>query len=236
MRTPAVALVACVAVTALACNSDNSTGPENRARVQVVNASTGTATTNTMIGSQTVATGTAFGASNASCVLVPTGTQTVTFSSGGTNVATANADFRAGQRYTIVLTGTGATRAALVLPESTFTSATAGNNGIRFVNATGTAGDVWVTTPGGALSGNASVGNLAAGAATGGTTGVDAYGMYPIANTQVRFFDVGTTTGTPRSNITVGSLPTTSRGTTVIFTEPTGTSGTTNAVQVNGCT
>ena len=90
------------------------------------------------------------------------------------------------------------TASASLLTDS-FSTPAAGNSALRFFNATGTAGDIYVTAPGGAVTGTPSSGNLAAGTAT--TT----FSSFPNTDSQVRLFDVGTITSA-RGDVTLGAL------------------------------
>lgn len=238
MRTPhtyRVGLVLAAGILA-ACDDVEPTNPgsaDQFARVQFINASSSTATTDVLLNGNTVQSGLGFQQASTSCVLVPVGSRTLTFQSGGTAVAnTGNFTFQPGGRYTVLLTGTGATRTATVLPDL-YTAPATGQTAVRFVNATGTAGDVFFTTPTGTPSGTPTVANLAPGQATGGTTGANAFTGYASTNTRARLYNVGATSGA-RSDATLTAVPTGS-ATTVVFTPQNGLLGPT-AFQVNQCT
>jgi hypothetical protein len=175
------------------------------------------------VGNQSTALGSgiATGTAGASCFQVPAGSQTLNFRQGGstTNVASATPfNFVAGQRYTVILTGTGTTagsRSAVVLTDDASVTAPAtGQNAIRFFNATGTTGNVYVTAPGAALGAASQTGLVSNTATTGGTGG---YTSYPVGSSQVRVFTGGTTTGTPAVNYTIPAL-TGNRIATVVLT------------------
>ena len=72
-------------------------------------------------------------------------------------------NFLPGQNYTVVYYGTNN---VVVYPE-TFTAPSTGNAALRFVNATGSAGDLYLTTPTGTISGTPTVLNFAAGSISG---------------------------------------------------------------------
>ena len=231
MKLTHLASLAALSIVLVGCDDDddNGTQPQQTALVRVVNASPSTATADVFVGNQSTALGSgiATGTAGASCFQVPAGSQTLNFRQGGStaNIASASAfNFIAGQRYTVVLTGTGTTagsRNAVVLSDDASVTAPAtGQNAIRFFNATGTTGNVFVTAPGAAL-GTASQTGLATNTATTGGTG--GYSTYPVASSQVRVFTGGTTTGTPAVNFTVPTL-TGSRIATIVLTG--GTTGT----------
>ena len=203
------------ALVLAACDDDDDDGPTQptqTAQIRVVNASG--ASVDVLSGTTSVTTALAANTGSTSCFTVPAGSSTtLAFRAAGgtTNLATVTQTLTANQRYTLVLTGTGATSTATLLADAT-TDPTTGNNAIRFVNATATAGDVHVTTPTGTL-GTATAAALAAGAAT--TTFI----TVPTANTRVRLFNAGTTTGTPRVDFTLPTL-TGNRVATVVLANP----------------
>lgn len=221
------ALVLAALVTIAACDDDDDDGPtgnQGQATVRVVNASSANATVSLNNGNTTLAPTVAFGTAGA-CVNVPAGSQTLTFRTGTTNVAaTAATTFAANTKYTVVLSGSGATATATVLPDA-FTAPAAGNNAVRFVNATGTAGDVFLTTADGAVTGAPTSGNLAAGAFT-------TFASHANTNVRARLFDVGTT-ATPRADVTITGI--TNGPATVVFT-PAATVGGATGFVVQPCT
>ena len=85
------------------------------------------------------------------------------------------------------------------------------------------------TPPNGAL-GTPTVANLPV--IGSGTT--PAFITLPKANTQIRLFDPGVTTGTPRANITLTGLPA-NRVTSVVFLDA-GTPAGATAVRIDPCT
>jgi len=235
-----VAMLATTAFATLAaCNSDdNTTNPTPQtARVRVVNLDPSSANAGVYSNGSLVGSNVGFGASAASCIDVPVG-QSLSFrAAGGTTDLTTNASpgFAAGQNYTVVLYRSGGTAQSAILSDANITAPTTDNNGIRFFNATGTAGDVYVTAANGTISGTPSSANLAAGTAT---TGASAFGNFPTANTQIRMFNVGTSTGTPRVNtsFTSGNLSAARTG-TAFLTESNMTGTSTNASVVSApCT
>jgi len=221
----------------VACKSDKSTSPPATANVRVVNASSNTTALNATAGTQSLSSGLNFqnGNAAATCASVNAGTQTVNFTSGTstTNIGSVNYNFQAGQNYTVVYYGTNN---AVVYPE-TFTAPATGSMALRFINATGSAGDVYLTTPTGTVSGTPTVQNLAAGSVSGfnssSAPGGTFVNTYPTANTRVRLFNVGSTTGTPRADFTIGSMGANRTGTVVLTPAPGG--GATTGVLVNTC-
>ena len=210
MRYPRTALLLAGLALVVGCgNGDNGVGVDQRASVRLVNAVPGSGPVDVMAGSATLASGLAYGAPG-KCVEVSTGAQTLSFQSGGIAMATVNGTFSADGRYTALLHGDGTVQSASLLNDS-FSTPAAGNNALRFFNATGSAGDVYVTVPGGAVTGTPSSGNVAAGSAT--TT----YSSYPNTDSQIRLFDVGALTAA-RSDVTLGALGT--KAGTVVFVQP----------------
>ena len=219
MRATRSLLLALLAASIAACGDDDDTGANpspSVARLRLVNAAAGTSSVDMLLsGSDTPLATLDFGQSNLTCVEVPAGTaQTLTFRSGSTTLATVTATFGKDERWTVFLTAAGETRRAVaVADEETAALAT---NGLRFVNATSSSGDVYATTPGGAPDPSTLArGNLSPTAASDDPL---TYNFRPVGDTRVRLFDVGTTTGTPRADITLEGLPS-SRLATVVFTE-----------------
>jgi hypothetical protein len=84
------------------------------------------------------------------------------------------------------------------------------------VNATTTAGDIYVIPPTGAAGAGFLAGGNIGSVAT--TNQVPAYVHRSTQHTQVQLFDPGVTTGTPRADFALTGLPT-SRLATVVFTQ-----------------
>lgn len=230
--------------TAAACSSDkNTTGPNNTtAKVRIVNASSSTTGLNAASGSSSLASGLNFQNSNmqASCATIPAGTQSVNFTSGSSSTSiggVSNYNFQAGKNYTVVYYGNNN---AVVYPE-TFTAPTSGNYVARFINATTSPMDIYVTAPGATLSSTSTpaVSGLAAGSvsgfnsttATGGT-----FTSYATGSNFVRAFNAGANAGTSTATgtYTVGSMSTTGAQ-TIVFTSPNASNGNATAFQVNSC-
>lgn len=224
-------------IVAGACGGSDSTSPKNTANVRVVNASSSTANLNATAGTQSLSSGLSFQNTNAAatCTSINSGSQTINFTSGSstTNIGSVTYNFLAGQNYTVVYYGTNN---AVVYPE-TFTAPATGNNALRFINATGSAGDIFLTTPTGTVSGTPTVPNLAAGSVSGfnssSAPGGTFVNTYPVANTRVRLFNVGQTNGTPRADFTIGTMAANRVGTVVLSPAPSG--GSTTGFLVNSC-
>lgn len=207
-------LAASLIVAVAACDDDDPVAPPQNAQVRIVNASPGTASLDVLRGTTVIASNIAFRTGSAACIAVPVGAQTLTFRATGTTttVATLNTNFTANQNITVALFGTTAGRTAVAFTDVVTAPAT-GNAAIRFINASATAGDVYVTTPSGMVgSTSLAQGNLGPNAAT--TAG---FATFPTANSRIRLFNVGTTT-TTRADINPISLPA-NRLTTVFFTD-----------------
>jgi len=228
----------CATLTVLgACDNSKSTSPSPTANVRVVNASSSTTGLNATAGSQSLSSGLNFQNTNATatCTVVNSGSQTLNFTSGSssTSIGSVTYNFLPGQNYNVVYYGTNN---VVVYPE-TFTAPATGSMALRFINATGSAGDVFLTTPTGPVSGTPTVQNLAAGSVSGfnssSAPGGTFVNTYPTANTRVRLFNVGSTTGTPRADFTIGTMAANRVGTVVLTPAPSG--GSTTGFLVNSC-
>jgi hypothetical protein len=199
--------VAMLATTALAlaaaCGNDNSTNPTTQtARVRVVNLDQSSPTAGLYANGSLVGNAVGFGAAGSSCIDVPVG-RAISFRSAGSATdlgANATPGLVAGQNYTIALYHSGANAQMVILSDTGISTPATGTNGLRLFNATSTAGDIYVTSPGGTISGTPF--NLSAGTAS---SGAFRFMSFPTGNTQIRMFNVGTTTGTPRVNTTFTS-------------------------------
>ena len=232
------AMLSLMAVLALgACDDDDdSLGPSNSAEIRVVNASPGIPSVGLFRGGDQLVGGVTFqnASSCSNLQRVPAGTQTLEFraTASPTTTKTVQANFVAGERYTVVLFGpTNNLQAYVLQDEKTPVAATANNNRLRFINATPTAGDIYWTTAAGTIGGTANVGNLASGAST---TGASLY--QNIANTNVRFrlTNVGSTTARGDYTINTTTNFPASRNATIVFTDAA-TGSTTTGFQINNC-
>ena len=209
-------------VLTAACNSEviPPTGGQGVpiARVRIVNAAPGVG--NVDVVREGVATPLAtnlnYGAFTQSCVQLPADmAHTLNFRQAGNVLTSATFTPVANARYTIFLTGSGATRRAVVVNDA-HTAAT-GFNGVRIINASSGPGDVYVTTPDGELATASRVhGNFDVTAL--GTSDPE-YLATESTRTRVRLYDVNATTGTPRADLTLSGLPT-SRLVNVVLADP----------------
>jgi len=230
----AVALVPLV--FAAACGSD-ATEPDEIANVRVVNASPSTAGLGATTEGRVVATNVPFQAATqpGTCPTVEHGSdEQIDFTAAGTSnsLGSVQYNFVAKQNYTVVFY---APNNAVVYPD-VFTNPAAGNNAIRFINATGTAGDIYLTQPTSNIAAPATVGNLAAGQVSGFNSASAPGGtfvQYAATNTRVRLLNVGQTTGAPRADFTIGSMPANGVATIVLTPPPSG--GTATGFMVMPC-
>lgn len=208
-------------VAATACNSklpqEIEVPTANPARLRIVNAAPGIQ--NVEVVRNGVATPIAqnlnYGAFTQSCVSLPANVaHTLTFRSGGADLAAGTFTPDAGVKYSAYLTGSGTTRRVVIAPDAT--TATTGNNGVRLINASSGAGDVYVTTPAGdPVLASRVFGNM--GVTALGNPALDYYAT-ETTRTRVRLYDVDATTGTPRADLTLSGLPA-SRLVTVVLAD-----------------
>lgn len=207
-----VLFVSLATVAGVACNSPSELRPPQLARIRIVNAAPGTTGIQVFRDAFTTAVATlSFRASTGTCVTFPEGDHVFHFRSGTTTLAsTPSQSFAGNASYTAVLTAAGATNKAIVLaddfaPQTDF-------NGLRFVNAMETPGDVYVLAPGGAI-GTPIVTDLPN---PEQTTTLPVYYSSAAANTQVLLFDPDVNTGTPRADFTFNTLTGRRLGTAVL--------------------
>jgi len=219
-------------------NHDNWTEHDDPSSVRIVNASPSTAGLSASSPDDgTLATGLNFQNTNAAanCSTVERNDNgRINFTSGSANTAVGALDqyFVGRQSYTVVFF---APDNAVAFPESFATPAT-GNMALRFVNGTGAAGDLYLTTPTGAISGAPTIANFGNRQVSGFSDPVTSGGVFsefPLANTRVRLFNVGTTTN-PRADFTINNLAANRVGTIVLTPPPTGVASPT-AFLVNTC-
>lgn len=218
------------------CSSD-ATNPSKIANTRFVNASVGTASLTATNEGRGVASGLNFQNTNApaGCSTVEEGSdEQIDFFLGGssTSLGSIKAPIVAQKNYTVVFY---APNTAAVLQDQ-FTAPGAGFNALRFINATGAAGDIYLTTTAAVVSGSPTVANLAnnqvsgfnSSSAPGGT-----FVNYGNGLTRVRLFNVGTQTN-PRADFTITQLPANRVGTVVLTPAPSGSSTTGFVVTVCG--
>ena len=198
-----VAFAIATLALATACSSDaGPTRPNPQpAHVRVVNLFSSAPAVGLFVNGTQAGTNVAFGSASSTCFDVPIG-YGITFREAGSSMdipVSTGVAFTATGIYTVVLYGTSTSSKMAGFADAGAPAPAAGNNELRVFNGTATAGDVWITAPDGAPTGTPSVGNATP------SDLVPPFRSYPTANTQIRLFDVGTTTGTPRVNKTFSS-------------------------------
>jgi hypothetical protein len=229
MSYPALrALVVSLAALALSgCDDDPTNPPQQTASVRVINAATGTANVAVLHGQSSTPLASLDYRAASACLEVPTGPQTLTFRSGNDTLAETSFTFAAAERYTVVIADDlpGTDKLAEVFSDEV--TAVAGNNALRFINATATAGDVRIRVPSAATQ--LVHGNLSPfGLYTDPGAGHD-FVQRTTNETEVQLFDVDETTD-PRAELTLtGAMPT-SRVATVVFFDAGTPAGATSLV------
>ena len=232
------AIVPVVAIGfAAACGGSDASNPSEISNVRIVNASvsSGPITANTE--GRTIQTNVAFQTSalSGSCGTIEKGGDSqIDFVAAGTTngLGSVKFNFQPQLNYTAVFF---APNTATVYLDQ-FSAPSAGNNAIRFINATGTAGDVYLTTPSANITGSPTVGNLAAGSASGTSSSAigGTFAQYANNLTRVRLFNVGQQTGTPRADFTINVMPSNGVATVLLTSPPSGNSSPT-AFMVGPC-
>jgi hypothetical protein len=215
-RNARFALIPLVAVVA-ACG-DSITDPfALPAHVRIVNAADIADVRVRLVGRSTfLAEDLDFREQTTTCVEIPPGEHAFVFTSGDVELTTAVGTLGSGQRYTAFLTAAGPTRRAVVTSDNA--TAPTGLNLLRFVNATSTGGDVYVTPPGTAPAAQfLAHGNLGP-VATSNL--VPDHVARSVDHTQARLFDAGTTTN-PRADIALTNLPASRLGSVVFVSAGT---------------
>lgn len=219
-----------------ACSSD-ATNPSEIANTRFVNASPSTASLTATNEGRGVASNLNFQNTNgpAGCSTVEEGNdEQIDFTLGGTNTSLGSikAPFSAQNNYTVVFYGPNN---AAVYPDHS-TAPGAGFNALRFINATGAAGDIYLTGPNDVISGSPTIANLA----NQQISGFDAtnapggkFQNYGTGLTRVRLFAVGTQVN-PRADFTITQLPANRTGTVVLTPAPSGSTTTGFVVTVCG--
>lgn len=162
------------------------------------------------------------------CLLVLNSSHQVGFVENGSTLASTTSLFENQKSYMVVLVNAGTTYRALTLPDDE--SVAAGSVGVRVINASASAADVYITSPGADPSPATKVaGNLAPLATT---NTAPPFFVRPETDVRVRVYDVGSTTN-DRADLTLGILSLSRRATVVITDRPF--SGHPGAMQVNAC-
>lgn len=223
-----------ICVVSSACSLDAPVGGRTFPQVRLVNAAPATAgltpavTAHLNQSTNAMAPSISYPGQTDGCPLILSATHEIAFEQNGTTLAATTNRYDLDGRYTVVVTNTGTQYRALQLSDRD--AVAVGNNGLRFINATSTAGDVYVTPPGVAPSAAYKVRSNLAPLAT--TTEVPPYVQRPETDIRIRLYDVGDTS-TPRSDVTLGQLFA-SKLATIVFIPSTGASDP-GGFQVNPC-
>ena len=147
------------------------------------------------------------------CLLIAPGNHVVSFLRDGLLLDEFSINYARNAGYVVFLVGDATTSRAFAI--STNQSVADGSNGLTLINATTTAGDVYVTGAADDPTAATKVATALAPAASG--TAAPPFVLTPAANLRVRLFDVGTTTD-PRSDISLVPLLASGQG-VVVFTD-----------------
>ena len=213
---PVGALGALASFALIAGCSSDATNPNEIANVRIVNASASTGPITATNENRTVQAGVAFQtpAGAGGCGTMEEGNDeqlNFTLTSTNAGLASTKQNVTAKQNYTAVFFGPN----NVGFFQESFNTPASGNNSIRFINATGSAGDIYLSTPGAILPGTSpTVSNLAAGQASSSA-------QFSNGRTEIRMFNVGQNTGVPRVDFTIAGLPN-NTGTIVLTTPPAG--------------
>ena len=221
----------------VACGGSDATDPNEIANVRIVNASVSAGAITAHSEDRTIATNVAFQTSTLSggCGTVEHGgDEQIDFVAAGTTngLGQVQYNFEAKKSYTVVFYGSNT---ATVYPE-VYTLPATGNNALRFINATGSTGDIYLTTTTAGISGAPTVAALASRQASGFNSGSAPGGTfveYPQSNIRVRMFNVGQTTGAPLADFTIPAIASNRVATIVLTPPPVGGSAT--AFMVGSC-
>jgi hypothetical protein len=137
------ALIA-VLVIASACDGDDVTPPSGEVDIRVVNASLTIQGADLRAGDAVVAQNIAFGPGQ--CIVIASGPVTLTFRANGQDLESVNGNLTPGTDYAVVLYDDGNEPAIGALVADLQTPGS-GLNAIRFVNISGSNGDVFLTEP-----------------------------------------------------------------------------------------
>jgi len=173
--TVALSAAALASVAFLAACGSDATEPNEVANTRFVNASATTSSISATNEGRVVASGLAFQNTNqpSSCSTVEHGgDEEVKFTLGGTTneIGSVKAEFISQANYSVVFY---APNTIAVYPDN-FTAPGTGLNALRFINATGSAGDIYVTGPNDGISGAPAVANLGSNSVSGKTGGTPA--------------------------------------------------------------
>ena len=230
MLSPVRIFLVSIVALSVACDDDHVLEPRSFAAVRMFDAA-GVDTLGLLFGDAETPRVTARFRMVSDCIQIPAERHELRFRQirASTDIATLDTTLAAGGRYTIIVAGTSTPRTAVALHDVFTPPDTSTSILVRFINATSAPGDVHATTPTGAL-GAPTVANLP----IIGTGPAPSFVTLPKANTRIRFFPTGDTTGTPRANITLTGLPA-NRVTSVVFLDA-GTPAGATAVRIDPCT
>jgi hypothetical protein len=234
--TLAVSAAALVSVGFISACSSDATKPNEIANTRFVNASPSTAALTATNEGRGVANNLNFQNTNApaGCSTVEHGSdEEIVFTLGGgtTGLGSIKSQFIAQNNYTVVFY---APNTAAVYPDQFITPGN-GLNALRFINATGAAGDIYLTAPSDGVSGSPTIANLANNSVSGLSTNAPGgtFVNYGTSQTRVRLFNVGSQVN-PRADFTITQLPGNRVGTVVLTPAPSGSSTTGFVVAVCG--
>jgi hypothetical protein len=236
--TVALSAAALASVAFLAACGSDATEPNEIANTRFVNASATTSSISATDEGRVVASGLAFQNTNqpSSCSTVERGSDVqIKFTLGGTtsDIGSVTAAFNAQANYSVVFY---APNNIVVYPDI-FTAPGSGLNALRFINATGSAGDVYVTPPTtNQVTGSPAVANLGSNAISGfnsGTAPGGTFNTYDQGSTRVRLFNVGSQVN-PRADFTISGLPS-NRVATVVLTPPPSGAGAPTGFLITVC-
>ncbi|HEY2379232.1 MAG TPA: hypothetical protein VGH98_24840 [Gemmatimonadaceae bacterium] len=225
--TLALGAAALVSVGFLAACSSDATNPNETANTRFVNASASTASISATNEGRNVANGLNFQNTNApaGCSTVEEGSDEqidFTLGTGNTGLGSIKSQIIAQHNYSVVFY---APNTIAVYPDQ-FTAPGSGLNALRFINATGSAGDIYLTGPNDLVLGSPTISNLGnnqvSGADANNTGGT--FVNHSADSTRVRVFDVGSQVN-PRADFTITQLPSNRVGTVVLTPSANGTTG-----------
>ena len=234
--TLALSAAALASVGLLAACSSDATKPNETANTRFVNASSTTPALTATNEGRGAASNLAFQNTNApvGCSTVEHGSdEEIVFTLGGgtTGLGSIKSQFNVNNNYTVVFYGPNT---AAVYPDA-FTAPGNGLNALRFINATGAAGDIYLTAPNDGISGSPTISNLANNQVSGQSNNAPGgtFVNYGTSQTRVRLFNVGSQVN-PRADFTISQLPSNRVGTVVLTPAPSGSSTTGFVVTVCG--
>jgi hypothetical protein len=213
MKRVLFALLAC---GAMACDLEVENPQAQPSLIRIVNAAPGTTAVSAFLGAapEPLANSLSFKGQTEGCFLIFPSRQTLSFVQSNSVLTQVESSFASEGEYTSVIVGSGTTYRAVVMADAG--TPAVGNNALRFVNVTGSAGDVYVTPANAAPAPQYLARSNLAPLAT--STEDPAYVQRAETDVRVRLFNVGSTSN-PRADITLTALQI-SRRVTIVFTTP----------------